>query len=77
MCAAINNPISCEVRAVIWFLHAKQISAADIHHELCVVYGPNIMSAGSVSGVECSEMVGQMFTMMSGVVSLSLRDCYT
>jgi hypothetical protein len=48
MCAAINNPASCEVRAVIRFLHAKQMNAADIHCELCVLYGPNIMSEGSV-----------------------------
>jgi hypothetical protein len=48
MCAAINYPTSCEVRTVIRFLHAKQMSAADIHRELCVVYGPNIMSEGSV-----------------------------
>jgi transposase len=48
MCAAINNPTSCEVRAVIRFLHAKQMSAADIHRELCMVYGPNILSEGAV-----------------------------
>jgi hypothetical protein len=48
MCAAINNSTSCEVRTVIWFLHAKQMSAADIHRKLCVVYGPNIMSEGPV-----------------------------
>ena len=48
MCAAVSNPASCEVCAVIGYLHAKQMSAADIHYELCVVYGPNIMSEGSV-----------------------------
>jgi hypothetical protein len=44
MCAAIKNPASYKVRAVIWLLYAIQMSAADIHRELCVVYGPNIMS---------------------------------
>jgi transposase len=48
MCAAVSNPASCEVCAVIGYLHAKQMSAADIHCELCVVYGPNIMSGRSV-----------------------------
>ncbi|GBN74832.1 hypothetical protein AVEN_137482-1 [Araneus ventricosus] len=48
MCAAIENPAKCEVRRVIRFLWAKKLSAADIHRELCAVYGPNIMSEGSV-----------------------------
>jgi hypothetical protein len=34
MCPAIDNPTSCEIRAVIPFLHAKDMSAAEIHLEL-------------------------------------------
>jgi hypothetical protein len=34
MSAAIDNPASCEIRAVIRFLHAKNMSAAEIHREL-------------------------------------------
>jgi transposase len=35
--------------AIIRFLHAKNMSAAEIHHELCAaVYGQNVMSEGSV-----------------------------
>ncbi|GFX48095.1 HTH_48 domain-containing protein [Trichonephila clavipes] len=48
MCAAIENPAKCEVRGVIRFFWAKKLSAADIHRELCAVYGPNIMSEGVV-----------------------------
>ncbi|GBM70470.1 hypothetical protein AVEN_188217-1 [Araneus ventricosus] len=48
MCAAIENPSKWEVRGVIRFLWAKKLSAADIHRELCAVYGPNIMSEGVV-----------------------------
>ncbi|XP_075229662.1 uncharacterized protein LOC142329169 isoform X20 [Lycorma delicatula] len=48
MCAVIENPAKCEVRAVIRFFTAKQYSAADIHRELCGVYGPKIMSEGVV-----------------------------
>lgn len=48
MSAAIENPAKCEVRAVIRFLLAKNLSAADIHRELCAVYGPNIISEGVV-----------------------------
>ncbi|GBN77763.1 hypothetical protein AVEN_200635-1 [Araneus ventricosus] len=48
MCASKENPAKCEMRGVIRFLLAKKLSAADIHCELCAVYGPNIMSEGVV-----------------------------
>jgi transposase len=49
MCPAIHNPASCEICAVIRVLHAKSMSAAEIHRELCaVVYGQNVMSEGTV-----------------------------
>jgi hypothetical protein len=57
MCPVIDNPASCEIRAVIRFLHAKNISAAEMHSELCVVYGQNVMSEGSVS--QCQRWVDQ------------------
>ena len=34
MCAAINNLASCEVRAVIRFLLARNNNAAEIHKEI-------------------------------------------
>jgi hypothetical protein len=37
MCPAIDNPASCEILAVNRFLHAKNMSAAEIHLELCAV----------------------------------------
>jgi hypothetical protein len=48
MCAAINNPASCEVRAVIRFLLARNNNAAESHRQLCEVYGPNVMSDSKV-----------------------------
>jgi hypothetical protein len=48
MCPVIDNPISCKIRAVIRFLHAKNMSPAEIHCELCVVYDQNVMSEGTV-----------------------------
>jgi hypothetical protein len=48
MCPAIDNPSSCEIRAVIVILRAKNMSAMEIRHELCVVCGQNIMSEGTV-----------------------------
>jgi transposase len=41
-------PASCEVRAVICFLHAEGQSAAEIHRRLCRVYGDNVMSDSCV-----------------------------
>jgi hypothetical protein len=34
MYPVIDNPTSCKIRAVICFLYAKTMSAAEIHHEL-------------------------------------------
>jgi hypothetical protein len=49
MFPAIDNPASCEISALICFLHAKIMSAAEIHSELCAaVYCQNVMSEGTV-----------------------------
>jgi transposase len=48
MCPVIDNPSSCEIRAFTRFLHAKNMSVAEIHRELSTIYGQNIMSEGSV-----------------------------
>jgi hypothetical protein len=44
----IAAPASCEVRAVILFLHAEGQSAAGIPRRLCRVYGDNVMSDSCV-----------------------------
>jgi hypothetical protein len=50
MCPAIDNPASCEIRAVMHFLHAKNMSAAEILRELCVtVYGHDEERSGRSS----------------------------
>jgi hypothetical protein len=48
MYPAVDNPASCEIRAVILFLHAKNVSAVEIHRELWVVYGQTAVSQGTV-----------------------------
>jgi hypothetical protein len=48
MCPAIDNPATCEIRSVIQFLNAKDMSAAKIHRELCAVYDQNVMREGTV-----------------------------
>jgi hypothetical protein len=46
--SAIDNPASFKIHAVIHFLHAKNMSAAEIRRELFSVYGQNVMSKGTV-----------------------------
>jgi hypothetical protein len=48
MSAAIENYASCEVRAVIRFLCAKNYKPIKIYHQICEVYGPGLMSEGRV-----------------------------
>jgi hypothetical protein len=38
MCPAIDNPASCEIRAVIRILHYNNLSTSENHRELRKVY---------------------------------------
>ena len=44
----IENPAACEMRSVIPFLNAKNMKLAEIHHQLCDVYGEHAMSSSMV-----------------------------
>ncbi|GBL72896.1 Mariner Mos1 transposase [Araneus ventricosus] len=44
----IESPAPCEVRSVIRFLSARNLSAADIHRQICEVYGATAMCEGKV-----------------------------
>jgi transposase len=48
MDTTIAAPASCEVRAVICFLHTEGQSSAEIHCRLCRVYSDNVMSDSCV-----------------------------
>jgi hypothetical protein len=48
MCPVIDNRASCKIRSLIPFLHTKNMSAMEIHCELCAVHGQNVMSEGTV-----------------------------
>ena len=48
MAKRIENPADCEIRAVIPFLQAKNIQPADIHRQVCEVYGEGAMSGSMV-----------------------------
>ena len=43
-----DHPADCEIRSVIQFLTAKNVSAAKIHRQISDVYGPNAMSSSKV-----------------------------
>jgi len=44
----IENPAACEMWSVIRFLNAKNMTPAEIHHQLCDVYGEHAMSSSMV-----------------------------
>jgi hypothetical protein len=48
MCLVTGNPTSCKIRSVVWPVYAKNVSAAEIHHELCPVCRQNVISEGTV-----------------------------
>jgi hypothetical protein len=49
MCPVIDNPTNCEIHTVICFLHTKNMSAVEMHRELCTaVYSQDVMSEGTV-----------------------------
>jgi transposase len=87
MCPLIDNPTSCEIHALIWFLHAKNMSAAEIHRELCAVWDQNVMREGTVrqwcrmfkdgwTDVHDEEQSGQPSVVSDGLVqSVEQRIC--
>jgi hypothetical protein len=42
--ALIPAPADSKVWSVIKFLNAQSIALIEIHRQLCLVYGPNVMS---------------------------------
>ncbi|KAJ4431343.1 hypothetical protein ANN_19940 [Periplaneta americana] len=48
MIKVIEHPSDCEMRSVIRFLNARNIKPADIHHQLCEVYGDDAISDGMI-----------------------------
>jgi hypothetical protein len=85
ICTAIDNPTSCEIRAVIRFLHAKNMSAAEIHCELCAIYGQYVMSEGTVrqwrrlfedgrTDVHDEERSGQSFVESDDLVQVLTKS---
>jgi hypothetical protein len=59
MCPVIDNPASCDIRVVVCFLHAENVSAAEIHNELWAVYGQNERSEGKIRQGEEYSKIGR------------------
>jgi hypothetical protein len=45
----IERPADCEIWSIIRFLNARNVKPADIHRQICEVYGENAMSDGMVT----------------------------
>jgi len=48
MFKTIEGVAGCEIRYVIRFLNARNVLPSEIHHQICHVYGDNVMSDGMV-----------------------------
>jgi len=44
----VETPAACEMRSVIRFLNVKNMKPAEIHRQLCDVYGEHAMSSSMV-----------------------------
>ena len=48
MFKTIEVATDCEIRSVIRVLNARNVLPSEIHHQICQVYGDNVMSDGMV-----------------------------
>jgi len=48
MFKTIEGAADCEIRSVICFLNARNVLPSEIHHQICQVYGDNVMNDGMV-----------------------------
>ena len=44
----MEGAANCEIRFLIHFLNARNVLPSGIHHQICQVYGDNVMSDGMV-----------------------------
>ncbi|XP_066904382.1 uncharacterized protein [Halyomorpha halys] len=68
MCLAIENPATCEVRSMIWFLFARNNRPIEINRQFCDVYGQRIISENRVRHAWC-------FDFENGSTSIYDEDC--
>ena len=51
----IERPADCEIRSVIRILNARNVKPADIHRQICEVYGESAMRSRGAAGRLWSE----------------------
>jgi hypothetical protein len=44
----IERPADCEIQSVIRLVNTRNVKPADIHRQICEVYGENVISDGIV-----------------------------
>ena len=63
----IENLAACEMRSVIRFLNAKNMTPTEIHRQLTDVYGEHAMSSSMVrNGCGCLVKYAEMCMMIRG-----------
>jgi hypothetical protein len=69
MCPTIDNPASCEIRFVVRFLRAKNMSAAEIHRELSTNIEKRSSSTTNTDYIKnkkhCPDLQGRQSTQSS------------
>jgi hypothetical protein len=77
MVVSIQNPVKCEIHAVIRILHVKGETAAEIHRQLVSVYGEVVMNRQNVAKW-CRKFESMNFIMLPSrppVADLSSFSC--
>jgi hypothetical protein len=71
LCPAIDNPVICEIRALIRLLQATYMGDAELHRDLSsAVYGQTeLQKELQDNGAKCSNIGEEMTTMEREVVS--------
>ena len=62
MFKTIEGAAKCEIRPVIHFLNARNVLPSEIHHQICQVYGNNVLNDGRVR--KCVWMLNERWENM-------------
>ena len=84
----IEGVTGCEIRSVIHFINARNVLPSQIHHQICQVYGDNVMSDGMVrkwvrmfneqrDNVHDEARNGHPSLMNDDLVRRSMKECMT
>jgi len=57
MFKTVEGAADCEIQSVIGFLNSRNVLPSEIHHQICQVYGDNVLSDGMVR--KCVQMFNE------------------